>query len=84
MTEDFIQKLLLSKKIMEKSDSIKRGDVRDTTGISESYSDSTVSKPSLQEFSAPNATYNLPQELMVENNPVQTKPFTNSTDKILN
>ena len=41
-------------------------------------------KPSLQEFSAPNATYNLPQELMVENNPVQTKPFTNSTDKILN
>jgi hypothetical protein len=84
MTEDFIQKLLLSKKIMEKSDSIKRGDVRDTSGISESYSDSTVSKPSLQEFSAPNATYNIPQELMVENKPVQTKPFTNSTDKILN
>lgn len=84
MTEDFIQKLLLSKKIMEKSDSIKRGDVRDTSGISESYSDSTVSKPSLQEFSTPNATYNIPQELMVENKPVQTKPFTNSTDKILN
>jgi hypothetical protein len=84
MTEDFIQKLLLSKKIMEKSDSIKRGDVRDTNGISESYSDSTVSKPSLQEFSTPNATYNIPQELMVENNPVQTKPFANSTDKILN
>jgi hypothetical protein len=84
MTEDFIQKLLLSKKIMEKSDSIKRGDVRDTSGISESYSDSPVSKPSLQEFSAPNATYNIPQELMVENKPVQTKPFTNSTDKILN
>jgi hypothetical protein len=84
MTEDFIQKLLLSKKIMEKSDSIKRGDVRDTTGISESYSDSPSSRPSLQEFSTPNATYNIPQELMVENKPAQTKPFANSTDKILN
>lgn len=84
MTEDFIQKLLLSKKIMEKSDSIKRGDVRDTTGISESYSNPTISQPSLQEFSTPNATYNIPQELMVESKPVQTKPFANSKDKILN
>jgi hypothetical protein len=84
MTEDFIQKLLLSKKIMEKSDSIKRGDVRDTTGISESYSNPTISQPSLQEFSTPNATYNIPQELMAESKPVQTKPFANSKDKILN
>jgi hypothetical protein len=84
MTEDFIQKLLLSKKIMEKSDTIKRGEVRDTSGISEAYSTSAISQPSLQEFSVPNATYNVPQELMAESKPVQTKPFTNSKDKILN
>lgn len=84
MTEDFIQKLLLSKKIMEKSDSIKRGDVRDVPNVSESYTESPISKPSLQNFDAPNATYNIPQELMMESKPVQTKPFSNSTDKILN
>lgn len=84
MTEDFIQKLLLSKKIMEKSDSIKRGDVRDVPNISESYTESPISKPSLQNFDTPNATYNIPQELMMESKPVQTKPFSNSTDKILN
>jgi hypothetical protein len=80
MTEDFIQKLLLSKKIMEKSDSIKRGEVRDISNISES----SMSQPSLQEFSVPNATYNIPQDLMVESKPAQTKPFSNSKDKILN
>lgn len=84
MTEDFIQKLLLSKKIMEKSDSIKRGDVRDVPNISESYTESPISQPSLQNFEAPNATYNIPQELMMESKPVQTKPFSNSKDKILN
>ena len=72
MTEDFIQKLLLSKKIMEKSDSIKRGDVRDVPNISESYTESPISKPSLQNFDTPNATYNIPQELMMESKPVQT------------
>ena len=69
---------------MEKSDSIKRGDVRDVPNISESYTESPISKPSLQNFDTPNATYNIPQELMMESKPVQTKPFSNSTDKILN
>jgi len=80
MTEDLIQKLMISKKIMEKTDTIKRGDVRDTSHISES----NIGNVSVQNFEAPAATYNIPQELMMENKPVNTKPYTNTVDKILN
>ena len=79
MTEDLIQKLMISKKIMDKSDNIKRGEVH---SVNESnYSESPVS---VEEFSAPQAKYNIPQDLMVENKPVQSKQFTNTKDKILN
>ena len=78
MTEDLIQKLMISKKIMDKSDNIKRGDVR---SINESgFQESPIS---VEEFNVPQAKYNLPQELMVENKPAQTKQFTNTKDKIL-
>jgi hypothetical protein len=79
MTEDLIQKLMISKKIMDKSDNIKRVEV---SSINESnYSESPVG---VEEFSTPQAKYNIPQDLMVENKPVQTKQFTNTKDKILN
>lgn len=78
MTEDLIQKLMISKKIMDKSDNIKRGDVR---SINESgFQESPIS---VEEFNVPQAKYNLPQELMVENKPAQTKQFVNTKDKIL-
>lgn len=79
MTEDLIQKLMISKKIMDKSDNIKRGEVH---SVNESnYSESPVG---VEEFSVPQAKYNIPQDLMVENKPVQSKQFTNTKDKILN
>jgi len=79
MTEDLLQKLMISKKIMEKSDNIKRGD---TQGITEQ---SMVSRNvQVQDFDIPQPTYNIPQELMNETRQVSTKPFVNTNDKILN
>jgi hypothetical protein len=77
MTEDLIQKLMISKQIMDKSDNIKRGDVRN---ISES---NFSSSPEIQDFNIPQASYNIPQEFMTESKPVQTKQFTNTKDRIL-
>lgn len=79
MTEDLIQKLMISKKIMEKSDNIKRGEVQN---VSEQ---SVVSRNiQVQDFDIPQPSYNIPQELMAETKQVSTKPFVNTNDKILN
>jgi hypothetical protein len=51
--QDLMQRLAVSKKIMEKHSEIKRGDVRDIT-------------PMVEDYQAPNATYNLPGDVMVE------------------
>lgn len=51
--QDLMQRLAVSKKIMEKHSEIKRGDVRNTSQITES-------------FDTPDATYNVPGEVMVE------------------
>lgn len=59
MTEDLIQKLMISKKIMEKSDNIKRGEVQN---VSEQ---SIVSRNiQVQDFDIPQPSYNIPQEFM--------------------
>jgi ribosomal protein S4 len=79
MTEDLIQKLMISKKIMEKSDNIKRGEVQN---VSEQ---SVVSRNiQVQDFDIPQPSYNIPQEFMAETKQVSTKPFVNTNDKILN
>ena len=49
-----MDKLIKAKAIMNKSDSIKRGDIPN------------ISSNSLQEFDAPNAKYNIPQEFLQE------------------
>ena len=51
---NLMEKLALSKKIMERHDEIKRGDVRPTT-------------PSVENFESVNAGYNIPQEYLSEN-----------------
>lgn len=51
---NLMEKLALSKKIMERSDEIKRGDVRPTT-------------PLVDDFDPVNAGYNIPQEYLSEN-----------------
>lgn len=62
---ELLQKLMISKKIMDKHNQIGRGEVRNTTMTSESFS-----APMLEEFQAPSASYNIPQEYMAE----QTTP----------
>jgi len=51
---NLMEKLALSKKIMERHDEIKRGDARPST-------------PMVENFDAPNAGYNIPQEYLSEN-----------------
>ena len=51
--EDLMQRLAVSKKIMDKHNEIKRGDVRTTT-------------PMVEDYQPVNASYNLPQELISE------------------
>ena len=62
---ELLEKLMISKKIMDKHNQIGRGEVRNTTMNSESFS-----APMVEEFQAPPASYNIPQEFMLE----QSKP----------
>jgi hypothetical protein len=52
--EDLMQRLAVSKKIMEKTESIKPGSVRN------------INMPMVEDFNVPQATYNLPQEFIQE------------------
>ena len=53
--EELMQRLAVSKKIMDKHNGLKRGDVRNTN------------IPMVEEFQPTNALYNLPQEFLPEN-----------------
>ena len=61
---ELLQKLLISKKIMEKHNDIGRGQVRNT-----SISGGDYSSPMVENFEAPSAKYNLPQDLLEESTP---------------
>lgn len=62
---ELLQRLMISKKIMEKHDDIGRGQTRNITS-QESYS-----SPMVESYDAIPATYNLPQEFLEEQRPVQ-------------
>lgn len=62
---ELLQRLMISKKIMEKHDNIDRGQARNITS-QESYS-----SPMVESYDAIPATYNLPQEYLEEQRPVQ-------------
>jgi len=75
---DLISKLMVSKKIMEKHDTIGRGKASNTI----------IDKPEVETYEAPSAKYNLPQEFINETNytskpntPTNQKPVTE--DRIL-
>lgn len=74
LTEDsLLQKLAISKKIMDIHNHTPRGN-----------NDPTMNMPELQEFQAPQANYNIPQDIMMESTPTkQPQQFANSKDKIL-
>jgi hypothetical protein len=60
--QDLMQKLALSKAIMDKSETIKKG---------------TLPPTSLQEYNVPEARYNIPQEMLQEQ-PQQQQPYLSS------
>ena len=62
---ELLQKLMISKKIMEKHNDIGRGQARNMTS-QESYS-----SPMVESYEAIPATYNLPQEFLEEQRPVK-------------
>jgi len=70
---DLMQKLLISKKIMDKHNGISRN------------TDPSLSQPVLENFEPVNAKYNIPQEILQESIP--TKNYNNETpteDRIIN
>ena len=62
--DQLLQKLMISKKIMEKHDGMGRGQASE-------HGMSNLSSPMVEDFQAPQATYNLPQDLMEENRSMQ-------------
>jgi hypothetical protein len=75
---DLIQKLMISKKIMDKHKEIPRGNASDIT---------TLSAPELQNFDTPAASYNIPSEYLQEQEiirPVNTNQAPITEDKIRN
>lgn len=73
---DLMQKLAISKAIMDKHNGIGRGQA--------SSSPMNINQPSLEEFETPTANYNLPQEFMSESKSISTEAPVNTKDKILN
>jgi len=75
---DLIQKLMISKKIMDKHKEMPRGNASDTT---------TLSAPELQNFDTPAASYNIPSEFLSEqeiSRSVNTNQTPITEDKIRN
>lgn len=71
--QDLINKLLISKKIMEKHNEMGRGQIKESA---------TYNIPEVEEFQPVNANYNLPQEFIQESTPKTPQPVTQ--DKIIN
>lgn len=70
MNNDLLQKLMISKQIMDRHNEMPRN--QQGGGL-----------PALEEFEAPKAQYNLPQEFITENK-VPTNPSVPTKDRILN
>jgi len=78
---DLIQKLMISKKIMDKHNEVPRGSSR---GGGMSSMNESFSSPSVEDYEAPQASYNIPQEYLAESmvSPNVTKPVsTGATPK---
>lgn len=78
--DQLLEKLAISKAIMDKHNQIKRGSTPDQS--------ININKPELEDFSAPAINYNIPQEFLSESDlPITHKKTTNqpiSKDSILN
>lgn len=76
MSTNLMEKLAISKAIMDKHNTINRGQVP-------TQSFNITQQPELQEFQVPNASYNIPQELISESIP-QTIPSISNNQPITN
>jgi hypothetical protein len=79
MSKDLMEKLMISKAIMQKSDSIKRGNVTESTYDSPR----TINAPQLESFQPVNGNYNIPQEFIQESQ-VSKMPQAATKDRIVN
>ena len=70
---DLIKKLMVSKAIMDKHNTMGRGAIPTNINVS----------PNVEEYEAPTANYNLPQEFMTENTNVTKTPQPLTTDRIM-
>jgi hypothetical protein len=71
--QELLQKLMISKKIMEKHNTINRG----------SIGEGRISTPQLDNFEVVSGTYNIPEELMMESRPQQRSSEVPSNERIL-
>lgn len=74
---DLIQKLMISKKIMDRHNEMPRGQ---SSGIDTS----SFSAPMVEQFETPNASYNIPQEFLGETTVARTTTQVPTKDKIIN
>jgi hypothetical protein len=86
MTEDFIQKLMIAKQVMDKSNQIPRGGNGEVLpqNTNENYSDRVTSTPELSSFNPIQANYNIPQEYMEVSQPKNLKAPLVTEDRIKN
>ena len=76
MSNNLMEKLAISKAIMDKHNNMGRGQLS-------SNSQSTMSSPQLESFETPDIRYNIPQELMMESKPINPTPQVATKDRIL-
>jgi hypothetical protein len=74
---DLIQKLMISKKIMDRHNQMPRGN-------SSGMDMSSFSAPMVEQYEAPNASYNIPQEFLSESPITKTTTQVPTKDKIIN
>jgi rubrerythrin len=79
MNQDLIQKLMLSKKIMDKHSEMPRSGANSGFGTNYDYNEDSkqISRESVQEFQPMSANYNIPQEFLGEQS-IPQKSFNTS------
>jgi hypothetical protein len=76
MSSNLMEKLAISKAIMDKHSQMGRGNAPSQT--------INIPQPELEDYEAPTAKYNIPQELMSESRPINPNPQPVTKDRILN
>ena len=71
---DLMQKLMISKQIMDMTSNVPRGQVKENINIQ---------NPMVQEFSTPNAKYVIPEEFIGTQQTKQIPKYDNSQDRIM-